>query len=328
MDKYHRDAIIGIERENERDENYKSKKNPQIDHARTPNNYHIIGRDETYLSYIDKRIKEIAPKRKIKDDAVLINSFILGSDSEFFASLMPEQQKEFFRDCAMCFAERYGGENIISAVVHMDETNPHMHLNLIPVLDGRLCSKQLFDRKALRELQTVFHEKVGRKWGLLRGKIGSKAEHLDTVAFKLKKMKEEATTAILQQSEAKETIAEAEQAQKEAEPVKALLEDYEKAKSEKIPFSGKKKDEQIIALRTKNEQLQREIEIRGRDQSDLFKQLQEAKKTDSRKETAYRIVTDMMSAYPNEFDALLKKSREKKLVARPAPHSSKNQWTK
>ena len=328
MDKYHRDAVIGIERENERDENYKSKKNPQIDHIRTPNNYHIIGRTETYLTYIDKRIKELAPKRKIKDDAVLINSFILGSDGEFFSKLSEEQQKEFFRDCAMCFAERYGEENIISAVVHMDETNPHMHLNLIPVLDGRLCSKKLFDRKALRELQTAFHEKVGKKWGLKRGKIGSKAEHLDTVAFKLKKMKEEATTAIIQQSEAKATIAEAEQAQKEAEPVKALLEDYEKAKSEKIPFLGKKKDEQIIALRTKNEQLEREIAVRGKDQEFLFKQLQEATRRNNGEDAALKMVTDMINAYPDEFDALLKKSREKKSVASPAPHSSKNQWTK
>lgn len=312
MDKYHRKDVVGIERENERDENYKSKNNPQIDSARTPDNYHVIGRDETYLSYIDKRIKELAPKRKIKDDAVLINSFIFGSDSEFFEGLTQEQQREFFRDCAMCFAERYGEENIISAIVHVDETNPHMHLNLIPVLDGRLCSKQLFDRKALRELQSDFHEKVGKKWGLKRGKIGSIAEHLETAAFKLKKMKEEAIAAVAQQSEAKATIAEAEQAQKAAEPVKALLEDYDKAKSEKIPFSGKKKDEQIIALKTKNSQLEREIQIRGRDQSDLFKQLQEAKRTDSRKDTAYRIVTDMINAYPDEFDALLKKSREKK----------------
>lgn len=205
----------------------------------------------------------------------------------------------------MCFAERYGEENIISAVVHMDETNPHMHLNLIPVLDGRLCSKQLFDRKALRELQTDFHEKVGKKWKLQRGKIGSKAEHLDTIAFKLKKMKEEAYTAVMQQSEAKETIA-------EAESVKSLLEDYEKAKSEKLPFFGKNKDAEIIALRTKNEQLQREIKIRSQDQSDLFKQLQEATQVNSRKDTAYRIVTDMMSAYPDEFDALLQKSRTKK----------------
>ncbi|MDE7439403.1 MAG: plasmid recombination protein [Clostridia bacterium] len=204
MDKYHRKYIVGVERENERDENYRSKVNPQIDHTRTPSNYYIIKRTETYLSYIDKRIKELAPKRKIKDDAVLINSFILASDGEFFASLTEEQQKEFFRDCARCFAERYGEENIVPAIVHMDETNPHMHLSLIPVLEGRLCSKHLFDRKALRELQSDSHEKVGKKWGLQRGKIESKAEHLDTVAFKLKKMKEEAVAAVTQQGEGKQ----------------------------------------------------------------------------------------------------------------------------
>lgn len=96
MEKYHRKDVIGIERENERDEHYKSKVNPQIDSVRTRNNYHIIERSETYLSYIDKRIRELASKRKIKDDAVLINSFILGSDREFFASLSKERQKDFF----------------------------------------------------------------------------------------------------------------------------------------------------------------------------------------------------------------------------------------
>ena len=51
------------------------------------------------------------------------------------------------------FAERYGEENIISAVVHIDETTPHLHLNLIPIADGRLCAKTLFDRKELQNLQ-------------------------------------------------------------------------------------------------------------------------------------------------------------------------------
>lgn len=303
---------MGIERENERDEHYKSKVNPQIDSTRTPSNYNVIGRAETYLSYIDKRIKEIAQKRKIKDDAVLINSFILGSDGEFFATLSQEQQEDFFHDCTMFFAERYGEENIISAVVHVDETNPHLHLNLIPVLNGRLCSKQLFDRKALRELQSDFHEQVGNKWGLQRGKIGSTAEHLDTTAFKLQKMKEEAAVAVMQQSKARAAIAEAERVQQAVAPVKALLEDYEQAKDEKIPFSGKKKDEQIIALRTKNGQLEREIQVRGKDQEHLFKQLQEATRRNNGEDTALKMVTDMMNEYPEEFDALLKKSRAKK----------------
>lgn len=312
MDKYHKKDIVGVERENERDENYKSTKNPQIDSTRTHRNYNIVKREESYFAYINKRIKELALKRKLKDDAVLVNSFILGSDREFFERLSLEQQKEFFYDCTVFFARRYGEENIISAVVHMDETTPHLHLNLMPVLDGRLCSKQLFDKKALRELQSEFYEQVGKKWGLQRGKQGSTAEHLDTAAFKLKKMKEEAVKAILQKSEAQSVIDDAEKAQKAAEPVKALLEDYEKAKGEKIPFSGKKKDEQIIALRTKNGQLEREVEIRGRDQESLYKLLQEATRKNNGEDTAYKMVADILAAYPDEFDALLKRSREKK----------------
>ena len=304
MDKYQRNAIVGVERENERDANYKSARNPQIDNSRTSENYHVIKTKGSYLKRINARIKELAPKRKIKDDAVLMCSFILGSDKEFFDSLTTQQMHEFFHDVTDFFENRYGTENILSAVVHLDETTPHMHLNLIPVFEGRLCAKRLFDRVELQCLQSDFHDNIGKKWGLKRGKIGSTAKHLETTEFKLKKMKEE------------------------AEPVKELLDDYEKAKGEKIPFSGKKKDEQIIALRTKNEQLEREIEIRGRDQSDLFNQLQKAKSTDSRKETAYKIVTDLMTAYPDEFNALLNKSREKKNGSTPTPHSSKNQWTK
>ncbi len=74
---------------------------------------------------------------------------------------------------------------------------------------------------------------------------------------------------------------------------------------------------------------EQEIKIRGRDQSDLFKQLQEAKKTDSRQETAYKVVVDMMSAYPDEFDELLKKSRDKKAGINHTPVRKNNSgWSK
>lgn len=142
----------------------------------------------TYKKNINARLKELAPKRKIKDDAVLMCSFILGSDKEFFDGLSTREMHEFFRDITYFFAERYGDYNILSAVVHLDETTPHMHLNLIPVFEGRLCAKKLFDRVELRELQSDFHEKVGKKWGLKRGKIGSTAKHLETTEFKAKKI--------------------------------------------------------------------------------------------------------------------------------------------
>ena len=242
MEKYKRGDIVGIERENEREENYKSTRNPQIDKSKTCLNYHTMPYEKKYLAFIDQRIKQLSLRRKIKDDTVLITSFILGSDKEIFDRITAEQQKQFFADCTDFFSERYGKENVVSAVVHLDESTPHLHFNLMPVTNGRLCAKELFDRAALRELQTNFYEVVGKKYGLKRGKEGSAAKHLDTVAFKAKKMTEAA--------EAK--IREAEEAQVAVKPVKELLESYESAKSEKIPFSGKKKETEIIAFRTKN----------------------------------------------------------------------------
>lgn len=293
MDKYKRGDIVGIERENERDENYKSTRNPQIDKLRTHLNYHTLPHEKKYLAFIDKRIKELAPKRKIKDDAVLITSFILGSDKEFFDRITAEQQKQFFADCTDFFSERYGKENVVSAVVHLDESTPHLHFNLMPVTGGRLCAKVLFDRTALRDLQTDFYETVGKKFGLERGKEGSTAKHLDTIAYKTKKMTEAA--------EAK--IREAEEAQVAAKPAKELLESYESAKSEKIPFSGKKKETEIIALRTKNGELQRKNDILAKDNGDLYAELKKHEKTATTNESAVRLLKTLLEYAPEELAA-------------------------
>lgn len=293
MEKYKRADIVGIERENERDENYKSTRNPQIDKSKTHQNYHTMPYGKKYLLFIDERIKQLSPKRKVKDDAVLITSFILGSDKEFFDGLTTEQQTRFFADCTDFFSERYGKENVVSAVVHLDESTPHLHFNLMPVTNGRLCAKELFDRNALRDLQTDFHETVGKKYGLERGKEGSLAKHLDTVAYKTKKMTEVA--------EAK--ISEAEEAQAAAKPAKELLESYESAKSEKIPFSGKKRETEIIALRTKNGELQRKNDILAKDNGDLYAELKKQEKTATTSEGAVRLLKTLLEYAPEELAA-------------------------
>lgn len=294
MEKYKRGDIVGIERENERDENYKSTRNPQIDKSRTHLNYHTLPYEKKYLAFINERIKELAPKRKIKDDAVLITSFILGSDKEFFAGITPETQKQFFDDCTEFFSERYGKENVVSAVVHLDESTPHLHFNLMPVTDGRLCAKELFDRTALRDLQTDFYEAAGKKYGLKRGKEGSTAKHLDTVAYKTKKMTEAA--------EAK--IREAEETQAAAKLAKELLESYESAKSEKIPFSGKKKETEIIALRTKNGELQRKNNILTKDNGDLYAELIKQEKSATINEGAVKLLKTLLEYAPEELAAV------------------------
>ena len=291
MEKYKRVDIVGIERENERNENYKSTRNPQIDKSKTSLNYHTMPYEKKYLSFIDERIKRLSPKRKIKDDAVLITSFVLGSDKDFFDGLAKGQQKQFFADCTGFFAERYGKENVVSAVVHLDESTPHLHFNLMPVTDGRLCAKVLFDRTALCDLQADFYEAVGKKYELERGKEGSTAKHLDTVAYKMKKMTEAA--------EAK--IQEAEEAQAAAKPAKELLESYESSKSEKIPFSGKKKETEIIALRMKNSELEKQNNVLAKDNGDLYSELKRKEKTATVNEGAVKLLEKLLEYAPEEL---------------------------
>ena len=311
MEKYKRADVVGIERENERDENYKSTRNPQIDKSKTYLNYHTMPYEKKYLAFIDERIKQLSPKRKVKDDAVLITSFILGSDKEFFDGLTAEQQKQFFADCTDFFSERYDKENVVSAVVHLDESTPHLHFNLMPVTDGRLCAKELFDRTALRDLQTDFYEAVGKKYGLERGKEGSTAKHLDTVAYKTKKMTEAA--------EAK--IREAKEAQVAAKPVKELLESYESAKSEKIPFSGKRKETEIIALRTKNGELQRKNDILAKDNGDLYVELKKQEKTATTNEGAVKLLKTLFEYAPKELATAQQAASRRQEQAREQKHS-------
>lgn len=316
MEKYKRVDIVGIERENERDENYKSTRNPQIDKSKTSLNYHTVPHEKKYLAFIDERINQLSSKRKIKDDAVLITSFILGSDKEFFDRITAEQQKQFFADCTDFFSERYGKENVISAVLHLDESTPHLHFNLMPVTGGRLCAKELFDRAALRKLQTDFYEVVGKKYGLKRGKEGSTAKHLDTVAYKTKKMTEAAESK----------IRESKEAQAAAKPVKELLESYESAKSEKIPFSGKKKETEIIALRTKNGELQRKNDILAKDNGDLFNELKRKEKTATMNEGAAKLLEKLLEYAPEELAAAKQaaNARQEQERNRKRIHTNKN----
>ena len=326
MEKYHKTDIAPVEQENERDENYQAD-NPQIDPTRTRENYNIIKRQRSYTQFINDKIAALDLPTKVRKDAVLMCSFVLGSDRAFFKNLSAQERQQFFVDCTRFFAERYGEDNIISAVVHMDETTPHLHLNLIPIADGRLCAKQLFDRKALQNLQTDFHSVVGKKWDLQRGREGSQAKHLSTVEFKAKKIVEQASVQAdhkLQtaQLHADEIVTEA---QLQADNAKAQAQEYldgviqsvENEKEKSIPKRRRQAEEEIALLRTENEALRQSKSIADRDRKDLFEQLQKAERAGKGKEAAYQMVTDMLSAYPEEFDALLHKSRAKKSAVSP-----------
>ena len=69
---------------------------------------------------------------------------------------------------------------------------------------------------------------MGKKCNLQRGKEGSSAKHLDTAAYKLKKMQEETAAAEEQKAVAEQAAASVEQRQVHAERKTHQLEDRQK----------------------------------------------------------------------------------------------------
>ena len=192
MQKMKSHDLKGMQFHNQRER--ESKTNPDIDKERTHKNYDLV--NDGNIDY-NKRVKEIIESqktgtRKTRKDAVLVNELLVTSDKDFFDRLDPAEQKRFFEESYKLFSERYGGQNIAYATVHMDEKTPHMHLGVVPMRDGKLQGKNVFNRQELLWLQDKFPEHMQKLgFDLERGEKGSTREHLETREFKKQTLEKE-----------------------------------------------------------------------------------------------------------------------------------------
>lgn len=180
-------AVSAIEKHNERKkEAYKS--NPDIDQRFTQDNYHLEERTvDSYRRELRRRI-EAAGCRTRKDSVTMVETLITASP-EFMRSLSHSEKREFFNSAYGFMKEKIGSENIVSAVVHMDEKTPHMHLCFCPITkDGRLSAKSILGNQAqLSKWQTDFHQCMSEKWPVLeRGKSAMETgrEHVPLWLYK------------------------------------------------------------------------------------------------------------------------------------------------
>lgn len=178
-------AVRGIQSHDRRERTPRS--NPDVDGRRSGDNYALIDCDN-YSQHIKDRLAQLPhPAKKIRSDAVMMMQCIITSDSSFFENMSLEQQKQFFSESLQFISDRYGKENILSAIVHMDEKTPHMHINFIPVYNNeKLCAKAIFKPAEYTNLQTAFYNNVANKYGLERGGDKKKRRHEDTNAYKYK----------------------------------------------------------------------------------------------------------------------------------------------
>ena len=140
--------LQGIQRHNQRETTNHSNKD--IDISRSFLNYDLVHSQPINYQNTIKHIidSQRISQRAVRKDAVLVDEWIITSDLTFFED--KSNIKEFFQDTVTYFADRCGQQNIAYAMVHLDETTPHMHLGIVPMIDGKLSSKAMFDRSALK----------------------------------------------------------------------------------------------------------------------------------------------------------------------------------
>ena len=273
-------AVPLLERHNERlNHNYSNK---DIDLSRTSENYHLkIIQAETY----QQEFERIRTRQELKGNlrlhgekqSTVLCEFVITSDKEFFDRLGKERTRRFFEDAYDFVTAKVGGEQyVLSAVVHMDEATPHMHVAFIPVINGKdrkgnpckriNCSEFWKGRDSYSRLQDEYYDFItSRGYDLERGEKGSTAEHLTVAEYKLKKTEEQLAATTEQLAEIK-NIEEIKTANLPLNTVAIKKDDFETLSAAAKNYVGAKNAEaeniqlkvECLSLRNENEKLKSE----------------------------------------------------------------------
>lgn len=167
--------------------------NPNIDPERTHLNIRRSDHPEKeeLKTLIDRRISEREiQKKKVRKDAVKMISVLVTASPEYMNSLDRDEQIQYFDEAFKFCQRRFGKQNCIEMNIHFDETNPHAHISVVPIIKGKLCAKEVMTMKALYELQEEFPKAMReRGFNVERGEGGDPKErrkHLSEEEYRLK----------------------------------------------------------------------------------------------------------------------------------------------
>ena len=277
--KYKGPEITNIEAHNERrKEKYAS--NPDIDLTRSKHNFHLIEPPQRYRAEAERQIS-VAGCRTRKDSVRLVEVLFTATPEFFQGKKLPEIRRYF--EEALHFLEQYQAkETIISAVVHMDEKTPHMHLSFVPLTpDGRLSAKEIVgNKKKLSWWQDKFWEHMVLKYpDLERGESASQTgrDHIPPRVFK------EMTRLTKQKAKLEELLAGigAFNAKSRAAEIAALLDQYipavEQMHSTMKKYQVAFTETTVENKKLKQENAQLERSLKKATQESTLKQLADAK---------------------------------------------------
>ena len=179
-------AISPIEAHNERTkEQYAS--NPDIDVSRSRYNFHLVQPQGKYRAEADRMIA--AAHCRVRKDSVRVVEALVTASPEFFKDKTNREIKAYFEYALEFLKGKQNTQTFISAVVHMDEKTPHLHLCFVPLTaDGRLSAKEIIgNRKNLVKWQDEFWQHMVKPYPELeRGESASQTgrEHIPPRLFK------------------------------------------------------------------------------------------------------------------------------------------------
>ena len=131
--------------------------NKEIDVSKTYLNQELMADGSDMLSRFNARLNDVYCMKR--DDVKALATWIVTLPEEL-AEAPYEQQSAFFEATTNFLNERYGQENAVAAVVHYDETTPHLHYAFVPVVfDDKKSRYKVSAKEVLtrQDLQT-FHD--------------------------------------------------------------------------------------------------------------------------------------------------------------------------
>lgn len=148
--------INGLQHHNERKPGGKHS-NEHIRDKDTHKNVFLFADDRTLKKRIDERLNlGYNGRYRIRKDAIRMVEATVQISGDILNQ--PETVQEvFFMKSFNWLKHRYGEDNVVSAVIHKDETTMHLHFDFVPLTDaGRLSARTIIGPIGLKRVQADF----------------------------------------------------------------------------------------------------------------------------------------------------------------------------
>lgn len=226
--------------------------------------------------------------------------------------------EEWAKDVYSFVSDKYGEENIVSFVVHLDELNPHAHCTLLPIQENKFAYKQIFAGKdkyefsaRMKQLHSDFAE-VNKRWGMSRGTSVSEsgARHRTTEEYR-RHLSEECTSIEEQLGQHQKALSdlkvEIQLAERRVKGLNSMVENLRKAKAEK--------ERQIAALEATMKSHMGDSMSISAEKANLEKELASIQEKLADKQEKLKVADRQLSVLKEDMDTISERTEELKAEA-------------